>query len=206
MRRRARFGCLWLCVPCVLAGTLTWLRTGCVAASELDALVLASGQGDLTAVQQVLRTAPGAARGAEPLRRVTALHNAAAIGSVPILRALLDAGADVNAPDFNGATALIYAVAAAKLDAVRFLLPRDAATAINLRPSRTPTALVLAVQSRREDVVQAILDAGADPRLPDAFGTTPAQAAARMGDVRMQQQIAGATRYGREGAVSGASK
>lgn len=56
----------------------------------------------------------------------TALHAATLRQHVPVMRALLDAGADLNKADFNGVTPLHTAVTHANVEVVKLLLGRGA--------------------------------------------------------------------------------
>ena len=81
-------------------------------------------------------------------------------GDVPALEALLDAGADVNARDEHGQTALMNAARDGHAAMVRLLVARgadlDHTAKFNL------SALMLAVISGRDAIVGILADAGAD--------------------------------------------
>jgi uncharacterized protein len=111
----------------------------------------------------------------------TALHSAAWLGETGVIRALLDAGADVRARTNSGETALILALRHGP-DVIRMLL--DAGADVDARDSRGLTALLHAVgnhefraqESEREEslaVIVALLEAGANPDAQDANGGTP---------------------------------
>jgi uncharacterized protein len=84
---------------------------------------------------------------------------AALRGDLPRVRVLLDANADLNARNSDGATALIVASQAGHADVVRALLAAKAD--VNARDNYGGTALLLASQSGRADVVRLLKSAGA---------------------------------------------
>lgn len=84
-------------------------------------------------------------------------------GETDELTRLIDAGVPVNLSTASGDTLLILAAYHVRLDTVQALLARGADTArVN---DRGQTAIGAAVFRRAGSVVQALLEAGADPRL-----------------------------------------
>jgi ankyrin repeat protein len=146
-------------------------------------------------------------------RDTTPLMYAAAFGSLQSMKTLLAAGADPNAVNAFGATALMWSVS--QPEKVKLLLDRKAD--VNIRAKSGRTALMLAAVSPGSDrVVDLLLARGADPKAkaedgsnfladaavgmnarevrlalakglavdsPDAFGGTPLVNAAGNGDV-----------------------
>ena len=109
---------------------------------------------------------------------------------------LIERGADVTAADRLGRTALHAAVetnrprlaealieAGADVDA-RFSNPVAALRGdyISRRPYKGATPFWLATRAANLNMMQILLDAGADPFLPNAFGTTPLMVAAGLGE------------------------
>lgn len=89
-----------------------------------------------------------------------ALIQAAREGKADTVKALLSGqGADVNATDDNGNTALLEAARYGHDDVVRALLAAGAN--IKARDKDGKTALMLAVQGGHDDVVRALKQAGA---------------------------------------------
>jgi uncharacterized protein len=68
----------------------------------------------------------------------TPLHVAAIRGDVPAIRALLEAGADINAPGEDGYTPLHDAALQGHSEAVRLLLERGASREIRNDDGKTP--------------------------------------------------------------------
>jgi hypothetical protein len=115
----------------------------------------------------------------------TPLMHAAAIGSLDAMRLLLDRGADVNAKNAAGATALMWA--ATDLAKVRLLLDRGAD--VNVASSLGHTALELAAMSDGSaEIVRLLLSHGADPKAVDK-GKMSVLAAAAGNDVGSVRQL-----------------
>jgi ankyrin repeat protein len=107
----------------------------------------------------------------------TPLMLAALKGEMDVLRVLLARGAAVNGP---GWTPLHYAASGDSLPAVQELLAHGAE--IDARaPNHQRTPLMMAAMHAGEDVINALLKAGADPGARDQYGETAADLAARIG-------------------------
>ena len=154
----------------------------------------------------------------EGYTNVTPLMYAAEKGDVAMIEALLNGGADVKVKDRfvmpsegGGETALFYAVRSGNVEAIRALV--RAGAAVNAK-ARGYTALTIAVEQKRRDLIDTLLELGADPNaggsLEDAvrednvefarvllesganpnkasrdFGTTPLMEAARRGQLEI---------------------
>lgn len=105
----------------------------------------------------------------------TAVVRAAQGGRAPVLKALLDAGADPDTPAANGISALMWATLKKNDICARFLLKADAD--INAQDNDGWTALIYAVDMKDPKAVQFLLDHGADPTIPDRHGATPLKTA-----------------------------
>ncbi|HND55254.1 MAG TPA: ankyrin repeat domain-containing protein, partial [Pirellulaceae bacterium] len=95
-------------------------------------------------------------------------------GRAAIARALLHAGAEIDAADQFGNTALMKASQFGKLKAVRGLLRRGA----NPRKANVAGQTALFCCLMKPDIARALLDAGADPNHSDDQGRTPLMIAA----------------------------
>lgn len=112
----------------------------------------------------------------------TPLMNAVLYGDVALMRTLLDGGADPNARNDAGATALMWATN--DLEKTRLLLDRGAKADVKSDDGRTPL-LIAAGQPGASAVVKLLLDHGANPsvKAPGLGGeTTPLLEAATIGD------------------------
>ena len=109
----------------------------------------------------------------------TSLYCAALYGHVGVIRHLLKAGADPRISDNPGWTPLILAASRGDLLALRCFLGHDGACLVDDVSAAGRTALRVAAGSGFAEVVQALLEAGADPRLADHAGETPLAAARR---------------------------
>ncbi len=145
------------------------------------ALGNAAGSGDRRAVELLLD------HGAEvnPQTKFHPLYRAAVNGHVELVRRLLDAGADIDAPIWTGDTALACAYEAdeAKGPVMRLLLERGARPDIPNRHRQTALHKLIAncpLSGRDEapDLVNLLLERGADPAAADHQGVTPLYLAA----------------------------
>lgn len=137
------------------------------------ALELAARRGDVRIVDALLPAAVDVIA----LRR--AINAAAAADSPEALGVLVDAWTSGRGEPPEP-TALISAIASNKLRAVDTLLQRRAFMNARL-PLSGYTALMWAVDNERGDLVARLLQAGADPAIPDARGRLPAHAAEMTG-------------------------
>lgn len=111
---------------------------------------------------------------------VTPLSLACTNGNTVIVELLLEAGADANAPLPGGETPLMTAARTGRLAAVKALLAHGAAVD-SKEERRAQTALMWAAAEGHAEVVQALVDAGADFRTGLPSGFTPLLFAVREG-------------------------
>ncbi len=114
-----------------------------------------------------------------------ALHYAARYavraGDTEMLKAAITAGADVNARDGRGWTALMYAVDNGYVLLVSQLL--EAQADVNVRAPEGATALFMAAAHGHTEIIELLMKAGADVSIRDTKGTTPTDVAReRYGD------------------------
>ena len=108
--------------------------------------------------------------------------DAAMHGDVEAVRSLLRDGADVNAAQGDGMTALHWAARLGQSELVEVLLYAGAKLDAGTRIGRY-TPLHIAAREGRRSVVRVLLDAGADPGVVTTnSGATPLHLAARSGD------------------------
>jgi ankyrin repeat protein len=107
-------------------------------------------------------------------RGITPLMYAAEIGSVDAMRLLLDRGADVNAQNAFGSTALMWSVS----DAAKVRLLLDHGAQVNLTAKSGRTALIIAAFTNPSaEVVRLLLAKGAKVDVMDLRHVTPLNAA-----------------------------
>jgi ankyrin repeat protein/predicted Ser/Thr protein kinase len=95
---------------------------------------------------------------------------AAARGNLPIVTSLLDAGADVNAVDRRGTTALSEAVDGGHAEIARMLLDRGADA--NAARATGVTSLMIAAARGNQTLVEMLLGVGGDVNASDQRGWT----------------------------------
>ncbi len=119
-------------------------------------------------------------------RGETPLMYAAAVGSLDAMKFLIAKGADINAQNEFGSTALIWS--ATDLAKVKLLLAHGAN--VNAASKRGRTALFLAAMTDRSaETVRLLLAKGADPKITDSFKNTMLMAAAAGNDIETIRMI-----------------
>ncbi|MDP6579793.1 MAG: ankyrin repeat domain-containing protein [Vicinamibacterales bacterium] len=104
------------------------------------------------------------------------------------VRALLDDGADVNAPQPDGATALHWAAYRDDVETAGLLLAAGANVTAANELGATP--LWLAASNGSSAMVERLLDAGAEPNVALPGGETPVMSAARTGSAGAVRALA----------------
>ncbi len=89
------------------------------------------------------------------------LRDAAKLADLARARALVAGGSAVDAPDWRGYTALMWASAAGHLEMVRFLL--ESGAQVDSRAADGTTALILASGNGALEIVKLLLSRGANP-------------------------------------------
>lgn len=121
-------------------------------------------------------------KGVDPNRHIhhsTALHLAAAMGSLETMQVLVHYGADIMAPDRDGYTPLHIAAEAGQLAVVTYLLDCNASP--NLAHYAGGTPLLLAAAMQRLEICQKLLMSKADGDSADELGMTALMLAAQRG-------------------------
>jgi ankyrin repeat protein len=144
----------------------------------MTALHWATYQDDLETADLLIRA--GANAKAANRYGVTPLSLACTNGNGALVELLLKAGADPNAPLPGGETPLMTAARVGSLASVKSLLARGAV--VDAKDERRgQTALMWAAAEGHADVVQTLIELGADPRLRLSSGFTPLLFAVREG-------------------------
>jgi ankyrin repeat protein/L-ascorbate metabolism protein UlaG (beta-lactamase superfamily) len=160
-----------LLFPAVLALAFA---TPLVAAEIHDAVT----QQNVAAVERMLARDPSLAVAPDGMNN-TPMHLAAQIGSVEILRLLLDAGAPVDVGDADNSTALDVAAQSGQLDAVKLLVESGADARHSDNNGMTP--LHFASYEGHDDVALYLLEHGADPAAVTSRGSVALHGAALRG-------------------------
>jgi cytohesin len=136
----------------------------------------AAEDGDLVEAERLLGANPYLVAAREDYK-LTPLHRAAMAGHAPLVQALLERSAEVDARDYGGGTALHAAAARGREAAAAVLLARRADVNAKDRDGRTP--LYMAAGGGHAAVAALLLAKGADPNIQgDITGTALHQAAA----------------------------
>ena len=110
------------------------------------------------------------------------LHLASDLGELATVKMLVEAGADVRATDDKGATCLMFAAYHGHTDTVRYLVGFPEVD-LNHQGKMNRTALLLAVHQRHAEVVQVLIDAGADIEIRTDEGRSPLHQASISGEL-----------------------
>jgi ankyrin repeat protein len=116
-----------------------------------------------------------------------ALLDAAKSGDREAVRRLLKGGADANAPEGDGATALFWAAYHDDLETADLLL--RAGAKVNAANDLGATPLWIASMNASAPMVRRLLQAGANPNAALLAGETPLMVAARSGSVDVVEQL-----------------
>jgi ankyrin repeat protein len=127
----------------------------------------------------VLIVAPlaGAVRGAD-----SSLAKAAKADDVASVRKLIATRVDVNAPEGDGSTALLWAAYHSDVEMIRALIAAGAKVDTFNHYGMTP--LLQASHAGDTDVIEVLLKAGANPSFAHPDGETPLMAVARTGKLK----------------------
>ena len=155
------------------------------AGPSSDAFYSAIHDNDLKKLQALLKGGANPNVG-DPRGGATPLMYAAAVGSAGAMTLLVDSGANVNATNASGATALMWAVT--DLEKVRLLLARGADPKAVSKSGRTALMLA-ALTDNSADVVRMLLARGADVKAVDGFKSTTLHAATQGNDLETIRQI-----------------
>jgi len=124
---------------------------------------------DISRIIKVLEFDPGLVN--MPIDEWTPLHWACQLSSVEAAKALIDAGADINARDSDGETPLHIACSEGQVDIVKLLLESEVLD-INNETDEGKTALMFAAQACSCETCKMLLEKGANPGHSDAAGRT----------------------------------
>ena len=116
-----------------------------------------------------------------------AVLEAVKAGDLGMAGKLIEKGANVNAPQGDGATALHWASHRNDLEAAKLLIAAGAD--VNAANELGATSLWLAAVNGSATMVERLLEAGANPNVSLKMGETPLMAAARAGNVRTVEQL-----------------
>lgn len=100
-------------------------------------------------------------------------------GNIEVVKALIAAGADVNAGHGSSGTPLHYAWRQGKTEAIKALI--DAGADINARDESGQTPLYIAVGHQSFEAVKTLIAAGANVNAKDKYGYTPLDTGLRQG-------------------------
>ncbi|OQA06241.1 MAG: Phosphocholine transferase AnkX [bacterium ADurb.Bin374] len=171
-----------------------------LTSSFADAIHEAVRRGDLDRVIDILGRHPRVVEDRDTLRprseglpmlqQATPLHFAAQSGNISIVRALLNAGADVNARNPQDITPLHLAAWDGNAEIVSLLLEHGAD--VNRRNHRNEgmSALDIAAMTGAADVVRILIEHGADPRLGSPVSrVTPLHLATAWDQTRAAEEL-----------------
>ncbi len=152
-------------------------------ATGLSALSAAAAEGHSSVIRLLAHTGK-ADINISDLSGRTPIFYAVEQNQVDALRALVSLGANTNAQDNNGVTALMRAAAKNRQDCVDNLL-RQKGIDPNLKDLQDRTALIYSVYAEDLEPAKSLLKAGADLNLADSTQNTPLMSAIKAKNDRM---------------------
>lgn len=130
---------------------------------------------------------PGASEPTEAAAKSTALFRAASDGDISRIKALLAGGANVNAKDTDGWSALVFAAVWDRVAVAKTLLAANAD--VNAQTKDGMTALMVAAIRGNLEMAELLLSALADKALRNAQGDTAEQMAAEQGHLALAAKL-----------------
>lgn len=167
-------------------------------AADYSPLMCAASHGHVAVCRRLIRAGATVDLRRDEGRQHSALMLAAMVGHSSVVKCLLDRGADPNLMEKGpgGQTALMYAATFDRADAIRVLIRGRAE--VNLRNEMGKTALDVALEYGRKDVVKVLEQAGAkrNPALPrnpksQEKSPTPKTPSQAPGDIEEKKQEEG---------------
>ena len=162
-------------------------------ATGMTPLMRAAGHNDNPAVIRALLEAGANVLAEDNGRRTALLHAAAQSGNPEVITTLIQGGANITTERSDRWTPLHWAANYNKNPAITDALLK-AGFGVEETTHTGNTPLHLAVQNNKAQVIQALLDAGADPLAENRYGATPLQQAAKHEDPEVWQIVGRAAR------------
>lgn len=123
----------------------------------------------------------------EVKERNNKLLSAAAEGKTDEVKASLAAGAEINAQDDRGRTAVMAATHGNHVETVKVLI--EAGADINIQDDRQDNPFLYAGAEGYLEILKLVIDAGPDTKIYNRFGGTPLIPAAEHGYVEVAKEI-----------------
>lgn len=154
----------------------------------------AAMQGDLEAVRQHIKVGSDLNE-RDPMSGATPLIIATVFGQIEVLKALIEAGADVNSRNNEGSTSLITAAVFNQIGVSKVLI--EAGADVNAINNEGSTPLITAAFLCRTEIVEALLNNGADKNARNNTGRTALDSVAGpFDDVKSIYDYLGAVVFG----------
>ncbi|XP_039615584.1 ankycorbin isoform X6 [Polypterus senegalus] len=141
-------------------------------ASGCSALHLAAKNSHLECVKKLIKQGKSSVEGVDNIGR-TALHYAAASGSLPVVQLLCEDRSPLNVKDAEGCTPLLLSAHNSHSDVCKLLM--DHGADINACDKNGRTAVMLASENNSLSIVEILIQHGADLSLVDTLGNDALQ-------------------------------